>query len=306
MPAIGSPTLDQLRVFLAIVETGSFSAAARQLNRQQSVVSYTVAKLEAQLGGLVLFERRASRPRLTEAGQAILADARRLALGMDAMQSRARGMLAGLEPEVAVAVDVMLPTSRLVGALMAFRETFPSVTLRLYVEALGSVAKLVLDRTCRIGLSGPMIIARDDLDQQTVGYVTMVAVAAPDHPLAVQPGPLPSAALREHVQLVLTDRSELTRGRDFAVASPHTWRLADLGAKHALLRQGLGWGNMPAPMVRDDLETGRLKQLDLAERSSHRYALTAMRRNDGPPGPAGEWLLKTLSGASPEDDLGAE
>lgn len=305
MPAIGSPTLDQLRVFLAIVESGSFSAAARQLNRQQSVISYTVAKLEAQLGGLVLFERKARRPRLTEAGQAILADARRLALGMDAMQYRARGMLAGLEAEVAVAVDVMLPTSRLVGALMAFREAFPSVTLRLYVEALGSVAKLVLDRTCSIGLSGPMILGRDDLGQHPVGYVTMVTVAAPDHPLATQPGPLPSAALREHVQLVLTDRSELTRGRDFAVESPQTWRLADLGAKHALLRQGLGWGNMPAPMVRDDLQTGRLKQLDMAERSTHRYALTAMRRNDDPPGPAGEWLLKRLSGASPEEDFGA-
>lgn len=305
MPAIGSPTLDQLRVFLAIVESGSFSAAARQLNRQQSVISYTVAKLEAQLGGLVLFERNARRPRLTDAGQAILADARRLALGMDAMQYRARGMLAGLEPEVAVAVDVMLPTSRLVGALMAFREAFPSVTLRLYVEALGSVAKLVLDRTCSIGLSGPMIIGRDDLGQHTVGYVTMVAVAAPDHPLATQPGPLPAGALREHVQLVLTDRSELTRGRDFAVESPQTWRLADLGAKHALLRQGLGWGNMPAPMVRDDLQTGRLKQLDMAERSTHRYALTAMRRNDDPPGPAGEWLLGRLSGASSEEDLGA-
>ncbi len=306
MPAIGSPTLDQLRVFLAIVETGSFSAAARKLNRQQSVVSYTVANLEAQLGGLVLFERKAHRPRLTEAGQAMLGDARRLALGMDALQSRARGMLAGLEPEVAVAVDVMLPTQRLVAALAAFRESFPTVTLRLYVEALGSVAKLVLDRTCSIGLSGPMITPRDDLDQQAVGYVTMVAVAAPDHPLAVQPAPLPSAALREHVQLVLTDRSDLTRGRDFAVGSPQTWRLADLGAKHALLRQGLGWGNMPAPMVRDDFETGRLKQLMLSDRAPHRYMLTAMRRNDDPPGPAGAWLLRALSGASPDEDLGAE
>lgn len=304
MPAIGSPTLDQLRVFLAIVEAGSFSAAARRLNRQQSVISYTVANLEAQLGGLVLFERKAHRPRLTEAGQAMLSDARRLALGMDALQSRARGMLAGLEPEVAVAVDVMLPTHKLVSALAAFRETFPTVTLRLYVEALGSVAKLVLERTCSIGLSGPMITQRDDLDQQPVGYVTMVAVAAPDHPLAVHPAPLPSAALRDHVQLVLTDRSDLTRGRDFAVGSPQTWRLADLGAKHALLRQGLGWGNMPAPMVRDDFTAGRLKQLTLSDRAPHRYTLTAMRRNDDPPGPAGEWLLRALSGASPDEDLG--
>ncbi len=305
MALLGSPTLDQFRVFLAIVETGSFSAAARKLNRQQSVISYTVATLEAQLGGLKLFDRRTHRPRLTEAGQAILADARRLALGVETLQARAKGMLSGLEPELAVAIDVMLPTSRLVAALAAFRAEFPTVTLRLYIEALGSVTKLVLERTCSIGLGGPMIEAFDALDQRPVGYVTMIAVAAPSHPLANEPGPLPLAVVREHVQLVLTDRSALTRGRDFAVHSTQTWRLADLGAKHALLRQGLGWGNMPEGMVREDLAAGRLKRLDLSGRPDHRYGFTALRRTDEPPGPAGSWLLDVLSGPSPDEDLGS-
>src|ERR1700753_4261932 len=153
MPDLGTPTLDQLRVFLAIVETGSVSAAARKLNRQQSVISYTIANLEAHLGGLSLFERKTRRPTLTDAGHAILADARQLAAGADGLQARARGLLAGLEAEVAIAVDVMLPTRRLVAALAAFREVFPTVTLRLYMEALGSVARLVLDRTCSVGAS---------------------------------------------------------------------------------------------------------------------------------------------------------
>ncbi len=305
MPDLGTPTLDQLRVFLAIVEAGSFSAAARTLNRQQSVISYTVANLEAQLGGLKLFERRTRRPTLTDTGRALLADARQLSLGVDAMRARARGLLAGLEPEVAIAVDVMLPTARLVQALAEFRLTFPTVTLRLYVESLGSVTQRVLDRTCRVGVSGPMIRPTDGLEQRQIGTISMVAVAAPDHPLSRVEGPVGSSAVREHVQLVLTDRSTLTRGEDFAVLSPQTWRLADLGAKHALLLAGLGWGSMPEAMVRDDLAAGRLRALDLEYRPRHRYALSAIHRTDQPPGRAARWLLDRLSGVIPDQDLDA-
>ena len=305
MPSLGSPTLDQLRVFLAIVECGSFSAAARKLNRQQSVISYTVAALEAQLGGLTLFERKTHRPRLTEAGHAILADARQLALGIDNLQARARGLLAGLEAEVAIAVDVMLPTARLVAALAAFREAFPTVNLRLYVEALGSVARLILDRTCSVGVSGPMLAQLDGLVHRPMGRVGMIAVASPHHPLARRTGPVTPTDVRDHVQLVLTDRSDLTRGSDFAVVSTQTWRLADLGAKHALLRQGLGWGNMPEFIVRDDIASGRLVPLDIETQPGHHYVLMAVHRSDEPPGPAAVWLLDRLSGASHDEDLAA-
>lgn len=57
--------------------------------------------------------------------------------------------------------------------------------------------------------------------------------------------------------MVLTDRSSLTEGDDFGVLGARSWRLADLGAKHALLMAGVGWGNMPEPIVRDDLAAGR-------------------------------------------------
>ena len=305
MPEVGTPTLDQLAVFLTIVETGSFSAAARRLNRRQSVISYTVATLESQLGGLKLFERKTRRPTLTEAGKAILADARQLGIGVSALRAKAGGLLAGLEAEVAVAVDVMLPTARLVAGLAAFREAFPTVTLRLYVEALGSVARLVLDGTCSIGLSGPMLQSLDGFEQRPIGSIRMIAVAAPGHPLAARGGPVLQVEARAHVQLVLTDRSDLTRGQDFAVLSPQTWRLADLGAKHALLLQGLGWGNMPEAMVRADILAGRLIVLAIENRPSTRYTISAVHRSDRAPGPAARWLLDRLCGAGPEDDLGA-
>ena len=116
-------------------------------------------------------------------------------------------------------------------------------------------------------------------------------VCAPQHPLA-QADPRQPGAARAHLQLVLTDRSHLTEGRDFSVLSPRSWRLADLGAKHALLLAGLGWGNMPVPMVADDLAAGLLVEIRAPDLCRHAYPLTAIYRTDTLPGPAASWLIQ--------------
>ncbi|MCW3475328.1 LysR family transcriptional regulator [Limobrevibacterium gyesilva] len=292
--APGTPTLDQLRVLAEVVDAGSFSAAARRLNRAQSVVSYSVAALEGQLG-LQLFQRGHRRPMLTEAGRAVLADARRIGLMMDELRARAAGLTHGLESEVSLAVDVMFPTGALVAALQDFAGEFPTVALRLRIEALGGVVQLVLDGSCGLGISSWLATRFDALDRRQIAAVEMVPVAAPCHPLVQVPAPIPAAALRDHVQLVLTDRSPLSEGQDFAVLALRTWRLADLGAKHALLHAGLGWGNMPEPMVREDLATGRLVRLVLADAEQRPYPLFLIHRTDAPPGPAASWLGQRLS-----------
>ena len=89
---------------------------------------------------------------------------------------------------------------------------------------------------------------------------------------------------------MLTDRSKLTEGQDFGVVGLKTWRLADLGAKHALLLAGVGWGNMPAPMVQGDIEAGRVVVLDLSDVGV--YPLKVLHRIDSPPGPAAQWLIE--------------
>ncbi len=300
MSAPGTPTFDQLRLFLAVVETGSFAGAARKLHRAVSVVSYGIGNLEAQLG-LTLFEREGTRrPKLTVAGRAVLAEARSVAQGVDGLLARVKGLLDGLEAEVNLAVDVMLPSERLARVLRTFRAAYPTVTLRLHVEALGAVTALVLDGRAVIGISGPLASEMEGLERIAAGSVPLVPVAAPDHPLAGI-HPLPPGAARDHVQLVLTDRSPLTAGRDFSVASPRTWRLADLGAKHALLREGIGWGNMPLPMIEPDLAAGTLVRLAMTDHPGGTYRFAGIWRRDTPPGPAASWLLRQFveSGTGP-------
>ena len=98
------------------------------------------------------------------------------------------------------------------------------------------------------------------------------------------------------MQLVLTDRSTLSSGREFGVLSPSTWRLADLFAKHAFLLGGLGWGGMPRQAVADDLAAGRLVILDVEDVGPGGLALpmSAVYPPGAPPGPAGRWLIERL------------
>jgi DNA-binding transcriptional LysR family regulator len=300
----GTPTLDQLKVFITVVDVGSFAAAARKLNRATSVVSYAISNLEAQLG-VSLFDRESTRkPQLTEAGRTVLAEARMVTNGVDGLRAKAKGLLQGLEPEVHLVLDVMLPTARVVDALTAFRAAFPTVALRLHVEALGAVTQLVLDGVATVGVTGPLagLGSVRGIERIKVGDVLLVPVASSDHPLARAGKNKPGAA-RDHIQIVLTDRSPLTRTIDYGVASPRTWRLADLGSKHLLLKAGIGWGNMPLPIVQEDLDSGRLVHLDLPDARGAPYSLEVIYRTDTPPGPAVSWLIarfqSQVSGVQP-------
>jgi DNA-binding transcriptional LysR family regulator len=296
----GMPTLDQLRLFLAIVDTGSFAAAGRRLNRAVSVVSYGIANLEAQLG-LSLFDREGTRkPQLTVAGRALLSDVRHISHGIDGLRAKVKGLLDGLEAEVDIAVDVMLPTDRLGKVLRAFAAEYPTVQLRLHAEALGAITAMVLDRRAIIGISGPLAAGVEGVECIAAGSVPMVPVAAPDHPLG-RMDRIPPGAGRDHIQLVLTDRSRFTEGQDYSVMSPKTWRLADLGAKHALLREGIGWGNMPLPMIEPDLVAGTLVRLSMPDHPGGIYRFAGIWRRDAPPGPAASWLLEQFVALGQKD-----
>lgn len=300
MASPGTPTYEQLRTFLAVVDSGSFAGAARRLNRAVSVISYGIANLEAQLG-VQLFEREGTRkPRLTVAGRAVLAEARAIGEGFDGLRAKVKGLLEGLEAEVNLAIDVMLPADRIGTVLRGFNAAFPTVSLRLHVEALGAVTALVLDRRAILGISGPLASGVEGIDSIAAGSLPLVPVAAPDHPLA-RLERIPPGAARGHIQLVLTDRSPLTDGRDFAVLSPRTWRLADLGAKHALLREGIGWGNMPLPMISADLQAGTLVRLDMPDHTGGTYRFSGIWRRDCPPGPASSWLLQQFVALGKDD-----
>lgn len=258
-------TLDQMRVFLAVAETGSFRAGAGRLARAQSAVSYAIANLEGQLQ-VALFDRSSKRPALTAEGRALLADVRGILLRVEALRGKAGALKDGVEPGIAIAVDPLFPLPRLVGALGTVRAEFPSVAVRTWTAPLGSALNALLEGQCQIAVTLSEL-PHPQIEVEPLLQSSLVAVVAGEHPLAAEArksAALSAVALAEHLQIVVEDPSPLTEGRDYGVFSPDTWRVSDLPTKHALILAGVGWGNLPAWMVERDLAEGALVRVPVA------------------------------------------
>src|ERR1700680_4065809 len=184
---LNAVSLDQLRTFIAAVDEGSFSAASRKLLRSQSVVSETISNLEEQIG-VKLFDRSSRYPKLTAEGMAVWADARSIITGGDLLKARAKGMSAGLEPELSVVIDVFYPIDAITQVAKEFRQKNPGVALRIYVEALGGAIQPILDGRCSIGIIGSLPVIPDTLTNERLPGIAFFMVAAHDHPLASYKG----------------------------------------------------------------------------------------------------------------------
>jgi DNA-binding transcriptional LysR family regulator len=190
----------------------------------------------------------------------------------------------------------MYPLEHLTSAIAAFQAEFPATPLTLYVEALGAVLQPAIEGRCAFGVMGSLPTAPAQLTRERLLNVRFAFVASPSHLLASLKGPIPAQVLAQHRQLVLTDRSEMSQGKDYGVFSANTWRLADLGAKHAFLCAGLGWGGMPVDVIETDLANGSLVKIDLEDAPDANLVMpmSAVFRADRPPGPAGRWLIERL------------
>ncbi|MEM8836534.1 MAG: LysR family transcriptional regulator [Pseudomonadota bacterium] len=291
-------TLDQLRMLVAIDDAGSFTAAAKNLDRAQSAVSHAIAGLEMDIG-VVLFDRTTRTPTITPAGQAVLAEARTILGRVDHLKARARSIAAGLETELLLAISVVVPRPAIISLLKAFQGKFPSVGLRLFVEEVGGAPQLLMEGQADLGLVGRPSLAPDlheALTTKAVGMVDVVAVARPDHPLAQMGDGLTESDLDGHRQLVPTSRA-LPRYPNRLVQD--VWEVADLVVRRDMLLEGLGWGTVPRHIVCDALEAGALVELKVSSRpqDAMRVPLYACHRKDMAPGPAAEWLIGEMAGA---------
>jgi DNA-binding transcriptional LysR family regulator len=294
---IDSLSIDQMRAALAVEELGSFSGAARRFNRAQSAVSYSVTTLEKQLG-VALFDRSdGGRPQPTEIGRILLREMETLVRRADEIRKQARDIGKGLEQDVAMTIDSLFPLERLTDVLSQFERKFPTVQIRINVEAMGAVQKEILEGNSTLGIIGSLLHLPAGLIGDALKPVIRLPVAAREHPLAKgqRNKRLPHRLLLDHVQIVQSDRSDLTRGRDFSVYAGRTWRVSDLGAKRTLLCAGLGWGYLPEHCMANDIENGTLGRVWVEDLRDHNSVpLVVVRRRDRLLGPAARWLLARI------------
>ncbi|WP_034411527.1 LysR family transcriptional regulator [Derxia gummosa] len=282
--------LDSLAALDAVVRHGGVARAAEKLNRVQSAVSYQVRKLEEQLG-VALLDRDGYRLRLTPAGEALLAEGRRLLLHAEQFGALARSFTEGWEPKLMLVADGILPLDRVFSALKTLADERVPTRVQVKVEFLYGVqyrfekerADLMIVKDYE---PDPLLVA------EPLPAIECVLCAAPDHALAgAAEVDLPE--LQEHVELTVQDSSE--RGDDrHMFGGERVFYLSGFTAKKQALHMGLGFGWMPMHLVADDLEQGALFEVRYRGGSRYRFTPVLVHRRDMPPGRAGRRLAELL------------
>lgn len=291
---IGNLTLDQLRVLVAIEETGSFSAAGRRLRRVQSAISHSVQGLE-EAQGLLLFDRSSRTPRFTEAGRALAAQARQVLRQADVFERTAQAIAAGLEPELPIALDSFVPTTPVILSLAGLQVQYPDLAVTLFTEGMGAAERRVRDGSATLGLCALLPSMAQELQAIPLTQVTMVPVVAPSHPLARETRTITRDILGEHVQLILTDPLQRP-GPSFSVVSTRVWRFVDIARRLEFLLAGFGWGTMPQHLVQPHIEAGSLVKLAIDDPGvlPGTIGLFAIHDRQRPLGLGARWLLSEL------------
>jgi len=260
---------DSVEVFLAVIDHGSFSAAARALRRVPSAVSMAIAHLEAEVD-LQLFDRKGREPRPTAAARSLEPQARALAAQLRQLDAQALALTQGLEERLTLAIAPELLAAPWSGALAELAHEYP--LLQVEVLAAPQADALALLHSGRAQLA--LVFERPSLDGregfQEVGSDTMVAVMAPGHPvLAAAPG----GRLRE--EHLIATRQIVVAGRDLvatmdprSVFARHLWRTDNALAALSLITAGVGWGWLPRNFVRPHVAAGALVEIPLENLSN--------------------------------------
>ncbi len=304
-------TLEALETLDAIVAEGSFAAAAARLHKVPSAISYTVRQLEESLA-VELFDRSGHRAVLTNAGQVVLAEGRQVLARARRVEALAGQFRAGWEPNLSVIIDGILPMEPILRALAVLIDEAAPTRIQIKVEFLGGVQ----DRFESDGAD--LMIAKDHtpsdaLVVSALPEVECVLVAAADHPLATAGETVWSIDdVRRHVELTVHDSSASGRfGDAHTFGADRVFYLSDFNTKRQALLMGLGFGWMPAYLVRDDLDRGALRVIPYGGGPRFGFVPQLVRRAGQPLGRAGQRLLELLTardawGGAPDPDDAAE
>jgi len=259
-----SLTLEALSVLDAIDRRGSFAAAAVELDRVPSAITYTVRKLEDDLD-VLLFDRRGHRARLTPAGRLLLDDGRRLLVAVNEVERRVQRVATGWESELRIAVDTLVPFARVFPLASAFfaecsAQNAAHTRLKFSHEVLGGAWDALAEGRADLVLGAPGDPPPGGgYRLRIMADATMIFAVAPGHPLAAATEPLVEAQIAGYRAVAAADSSRRLAPRSAGLlAGQDTLTVPDIGTKLAAQVAGLGCGFLPAFMAASEVAAGRL------------------------------------------------
>ena len=288
-------TLDALAVLDAIDRRGSFAQAADELHRVPSALTYTVQKLEDDLG-VKVFDRSGHRAKLTPAGLELLKEGRHLLRIAADLESRVKRVATGWETELVIAVDAIISIAALYPIVARFYRNDCGTRLRLLSETLGGTWDALAGGRADlvVGASGDAPTG-GGFASQPMGTMRFVFVVAPGHPLAALPEPLSAADILGHRAVAVADSARNLPPRTTGLLSGQdVLTVPTMQAKLDAHRMGLGVGFLPETLARTEAAAGRLVIREVAESKAELTALVAWRTANK--GRALAWWIDALSG----------
>lgn len=272
-------SLDQLRVFDAIDAHGSFTAAAKELRRATSALSYSVRTLEESLG-LTLFDRSHHRATLTAQGRLLVAEARKVLERSAEFERAAARLREGWEPRLVFVVDGLVPLGPIMRAVRSFKELGAVTRLEVHVESVHQVRARFyeLDANFMLSLDGV-----DDASERALPTppMEMLLVADASHPLVQEQRRVQRSELGQHIQVRASD--SVVEGH----LSESAFTFSDVRAQREAVLSGVGFGWLPRHLIQDEIRSRRLAIVTFEEGFRVRRIPRIIYRRDRPPGRAG-------------------
>jgi DNA-binding transcriptional LysR family regulator len=295
-------SLDALLVLDAIARRGSFAAAAGELHRVPSSVTYAIQKLEESLG-VTLFDRRGHRAHRTPAGEALLREGRDLLMMADGVARNVKRIATGWEAELRIAVGDLIPYAKMLELCEAFYQIAPDTRLRLSTEVLGGTWDALVSGRADLVIGAPGDgPPGGGYALHPLGEVEFVFVVAPHHPLAGEPEPLTNDLIRGYRAVAAADSSRGLPPRTVGLLPGQSvLTVPDLHIKREAQKRGLGVGYLPRHLIADDLAAGDLIPKITEDGASTRHMLYYVWRTRHQ-GKVLAWLKEQLCGDTPRYD----
>jgi DNA-binding transcriptional LysR family regulator len=283
-------TLEQWRTLQAVVDHGGFAQAAEALHRSQSSISYTVARMQDQLG-VPLLRIDGRKAVLTDAGGVLLRRSRQLVKQASQLEDLAHHMEQGWEAEVRLVVDAAYPNARLIRALTAFMPQSRGCRVRLREEVLSGVEEVLQEGVADLAISSYSIPGYLGTEMSAIEFI---AVAHPEHALLGMGRALSVQDLQGQMQVVIRD-SGRQQPRDVGwLGAEQRWTVGSLATAASFVGSGLGFAWLPRHMIERELREGSLKALPLEQGGSRHPTFYLYSNKDKPLGPATQILVELL------------
>jgi len=259
-------TLDALEVLDAIARKGSFAAAANELFRVPSAISYTVQKLEQDLD-VVLFRKEGRKAVLTEAGKVLLDQGREILAATERLAIAAKKTHNGWEPVFNIAIDSILDFDFIYPFIAGFYEVLPDIEINIYEEVLGGAQEAITSNRADLAIgAGAGLTPNQGIKYHKIRQVEWVFAVAPGHQLTQASLPLSRQSIEQHRFIVVRDSSRNQATQSHRVFSKRpVLSVPSVAEKINALCAGLGVGFLPGHRIQDRLEQGLLVALPVED-----------------------------------------